>query len=295
MSKISANKGGSATGQRVDKKQTNTLENITFAFVDVETTGLSPEYGDRVCEVAVLKVKNNCQIDLFHTLVNCERKISPGAFAVNGITQNMLKGKPKFSEIAPQILRLLNGCVVVCHNAVFDMSFLAAELERCSLSFPNYTVVDTLMLSRRCFKFFSNALQNVAMCLNIEVQEEHRALSDVLTTWKVFQRFVENFSWRGISTVEQLISLQSEPTRRRWNKDYALPPQLEEAVKNKKTLRLKYVSREGKTTERTIEPLEITRYSDYFYLVGYCRLRNAERMFRLDRVIELNPVEQTGK
>jgi DNA polymerase-3 subunit epsilon len=266
------------------------IKEITFAFFDVETTGLEPYYGDKICEVAILKSRNGLQVGSFQSLVDPGRKISPGAYAVNGITLKMLKGKPKFSQLATDILRMLEGAVVVCHNAPFDLGFLEAELNWAGLSMPDYLVVDTLSLARRCFRFYSNSLGNVAESLGIKVRQEHRAMGDCITTQRVFQRFIENFKWRGITTLDELISLQNEPSRRRWNQEFVLPPHLYEAVENKRPLQLRYVSREGRMTERIVEPLQIERAGDYLYLVGHCRLREAERMFRLDRIVELKTI-----
>ena len=66
------------------------LKNISFAIVDIETTGLSPLRGDRICEIAVLKVRNGRKTAQFQSLVNPERPISGGASAVNGITDDMV-------------------------------------------------------------------------------------------------------------------------------------------------------------------------------------------------------------
>lgn len=262
------------------------IKDFTLAFFDVETTGLEPYYGDKICEVAILKIRNGRKISSFHSLVDPGRRISPGAYAVNGITHQMLKGKPKFAQIATDILRCLEGAVIVCHNAPFDMKFLEAELNDVKLSIPNSPVIDTLALARRCFRFYSNSLGHVAESLGIKLRQIHRAMSGCITTWRVFQRFIENFSWRGITTLDEILSLQNEPFRKRW---IALPPHLEEAVRNKRPLRIKYISREGKETYRIVEPIQIKRSRDYLYLVGYCHLREAERMFRLDRIVELQP------
>lgn len=263
------------------------IKDITFAFFDVETTGLEPYFGDRVCEVAILKSRNGRKISSFQSLVDPGRRISPGAYAVNGITAQMLKGQPKFSQLTAEILGMLEGAVVVCHNAPFDLGFLEAELNWAGLSMPDYLVVDTLSLARRCFRFYSNSLGNVAESLGIKVAEEHRAMSDCITTQRVFQRFLENFKWRGITTLEAILSLQNEPSRKMWNQEFALPPHLSEAVENKKPLQLRYVSREGRETLRIVEPIQIERAGDYLYLVGHCRLRRLKRMFRLDRIVEL--------
>jgi len=191
------------------------IKDTIFAFLDIETTGLDPRWGDKVCEVAILRTCNACNIDSFHSLIDPGREISPGAYAVNGITPAMLRGKPKFGEIAPKILEFLEGTVIVCHNAPFDPGFLEVELSEVGLCLPNCLIVDTLTLARRCFNFWSNSLGNVAKCLGIEISQEHRAMGDVLTTQKVFQKFIEDFHRRGVTALSEVLALQKEPSWKR--------------------------------------------------------------------------------
>ena len=100
------------------------IKDITFAFLDVETTGLSPNCGDKICEIGVLRVRNGKRRRSFHSLVDPGREVSVGAYMVNGITKTMLKGKPRFSQIASCVLKMLDKAVIVCHNAPFDLGFL---------------------------------------------------------------------------------------------------------------------------------------------------------------------------
>ncbi|MCD5397638.1 3'-5' exonuclease [candidate division NPL-UPA2 bacterium] len=183
------------------------IKDATFAFFDVETTGLDPYCGDKVCEVAILKIYQGREVASFHSLVDPGRRISPGACAVNGITPEMLKGKPKFNQIATGVLELFEGAVIVCHNAPFDMKFLKAELNEVGLSLPAFPVIDTLTLARKYFRFSSNSLGMVAKSLKIKVSGEHRAMSDCLTTQKVLQKFIESFEGRGITALDEIPSL----------------------------------------------------------------------------------------
>src|SRR3990172_9266134 len=105
------------------------LEDITFCFLDVETTGLDCQNGDRVCEIGLLKRKSQKTIDSYTTLIDPECEVSEGASRVNGITNDMLKGKPKFSEVAEFILKFIGDAAMVCHNAPFDLGFLNQEFK----------------------------------------------------------------------------------------------------------------------------------------------------------------------
>lgn len=105
----------------------NPLDSVAFAVLDLETTGLSPAYGHRVCEVACLRIQGGRVTGEFESLVDPVRPISPGAFAVNQITPDMLAGAPQFREVAPSLLAVTENAVLVAHNAGFDLGFLVHE------------------------------------------------------------------------------------------------------------------------------------------------------------------------
>ena len=100
------------------------LNSHTFAFLDVETTGLSPWFGDRICEIAVLRCDGEKIIETFDTLLNPGRPISPGAARVNGLKDTDLIDAPQFGDIAEQVMLLVRNAVIVCHNVPFDLGFL---------------------------------------------------------------------------------------------------------------------------------------------------------------------------
>lgn len=129
------------------------LGNVTFTVLDVETTGLSAASGHRICEVALLRLRGSKVLDSFESLVDPQRSISPGASAVNRLTDFHLNGQPLFSQVAERVQALLEGSVLVAHNAAFDLSFLAGEWRR--LRWPprlGFTV-DTLLLAAACMPF----------------------------------------------------------------------------------------------------------------------------------------------
>ena len=263
------------------------IEKSTLSFFDVETTGLTPHYGDRICEVAVLRSCGG-EIKSFASLVNPQRPISPGASFVNGITDQMVREAPLFDDIAPEVLGLLEGAVIVCHNAPFDLGFLSRELELIHIEMVDNPVIDTLRLARRHYNFPSNSLGNIAKYLGISVDIEHRALADVHTTRAVLSHFLEDFAEQGITRLGQVITLQGAQRRApRQRRAVVLPPILEEAIQLKKDVWLRYISRGGEMTERRIEPKEIITHRDYLYLVAFCHLRQDERLFRLDRIVDL--------
>jgi DNA polymerase-3 subunit epsilon len=264
------------------------LDEVTFAVLDVETTGLAPQSGDRVCEVALLRFRGDRELGRCHSLVNPERPISPGAFAVNGICDQDLVDAPIFAEIAPRLLDLLEESTLVAHNAPFDLSFLAVEFQMCELPLTVHRIIDTLALARRCYRFPSNGLQSVAGFLGVHTMGQHRALADVLTTKVVLERFLADLRQRGVVTLGGLLAAQGGQMESRRREATPLPPQIEEALRSDRRLLLRYVSADGEETRRMVTPLRITAHAGYLYLVAMCHLRHEERTFRLDRIIEIS-------
>lgn len=263
------------------------LSEVIFCVLDVETTGLNPVLGDRICEIALIKTRNSEILDMFHTLVNPERPISPAAYAVNNISDEMVKNAPAFAEVAPHIAAFMQRTVLVGHNAQFDMSFLHAQFTALNQTMANYPVIDTLALARRHYRFPSNSLGNVAREIGFEPENQHRALGDALITKNIFDWFLQDFRSRGIDTLEALLKLQGGSIAYPRQHDVVIPHVLEEALKTRRRLILKYVSAHAGTSQRRVDPIEVNALGDNIYLIGYCHVARDRRTFRLDRIIEM--------
>ncbi|GIX48176.1 MAG: hypothetical protein KatS3mg131_2387 [Candidatus Tectimicrobiota bacterium] len=218
------------------------VDDLLLTVVDVETTGLSVAAGDRVCEIALLQVQGGREVRRFASLVRPPRPMSPGATAVNGITDAMLATAPPFAAVLPAVQALLRDTVLVAHNAPFDLGFLHHEFRLAGAAFPALPVVDTLLLARTHYRFPSNSLAAIAAMLGIIQPEQHRALADVWTTWQVLRRFLADLRRRGPVTLGQLLAPRAAPAS-------AVPVALAEALRTGKLLLLRY--RSGTTaTER---------------------------------------------
>jgi DNA polymerase III epsilon subunit family exonuclease len=263
------------------------LGEVTFTVLDVETTGLTPHFGDRICEIALLRCRGGREVGRFQSLVDPGRPISPGARAVNGISDEELAGAPTFPEISPTVLDFLEDSVIVAHNAPFDLSFLSRELELCGYLPITNVIIDTLALARRCYRFPSNRLGSVARYLGVDTCGEHRALADVLTTRGILDRFLAALMERGAKTLAQLMEAQGGRMVLHRREALSLPPQIEEALEGGTRLSLRYVSARGEETLRMVTPLSVEAYGGHLYLVAMCHLRHEQRSFRLDRVVEM--------
>ncbi len=264
------------------------LDDLTLAFLDVETTGLSPRYGDRICEIAVVRSRLDLIQATFQSLVNPERAISPGASAVNHLQDEDVRDAPRFAEIADIVLSLLGDAVIVCHNAPFDLGFVGAEMRSIRQDFRAPVVLDTLALARHYFRFASNSLPRVARALDIPTPNAHRALGDAMTTREVYVRLVEDLWARGIRTLGDLEENLGAIYQPLPSMDIPLPPAIGEALSAGKKLFLVYVDGQGERTERWVTPRQVTGEGDALSLIAFCHLREEIRQFRLDRIVEMS-------
>ena len=176
------------------------LRKQEFIIFDVETTGLSPRWGDRIIEIAALKVKDLKPVGEFYSFVDPQREISYGAFQVNGITPDMLMGAPTLEEILPRFLKFIGSAALVGHNIKFDLSFLCYELSLMGKWLrPKTVVIDTLKMARGLLPHLGRyPLWFIADSLGITRKQEHRAMADVKLTFEVFLRLIKTMGKKDI-------------------------------------------------------------------------------------------------
>jgi DNA polymerase III subunit epsilon len=150
--------------------------------LDTETTGLDPFDGHRVVEIGCVELVNCIPSGrVWHCHVNPEREVPYQAFEVHGLSTEFLRDKPRFAELADDMLAFIEGAVLVMHNAAFDFGFLNAELERAARPLLKWDcVVDTLALARRRHPGAPCSLD--ALCkrygVDLSEREKHGALLD---------------------------------------------------------------------------------------------------------------------
>ncbi len=250
-----------------------------LAVVDVETTGLSPQHGDRVIEIAVLRAEPGGRVEVWSSLVDPGRRIDPRASAVNGIRDADVAGQPRFAALVPQLRARLAGAVLVAHNAPFDLDFLTHEHRRAGTAMHSPPVIDTLMLARRWFDFPSNSLGHVARTLGIRADRAHRAAGDVQTTHRVLLRMIDSLAPRGFATVEDFSRGYAPSMAGDLDHLQRLDEPLATALRERRAVTIRYAGRD-RTTDRVVEP--ILALEDR--LIAYCRLRREERTFLFGRI-----------
>ncbi len=151
-------------------------------FLDTETTGLSPESGDRIIEIGCVEMVNRRLTGRhLHFYLNPERANSEDAVKVHGLTDEFLADKPLFAAVVDELLEYVDGAEIVIHNAAFDVGFLNEELRRlgrCRFTDCVSQVTDSLTMAREMFPGKSNSLD--ALCKRLEVDNSNRALHGAL-------------------------------------------------------------------------------------------------------------------
>src|SRR5574341_667914 len=158
------------------------LSNARFAFLDLETTGLSPWFGDRVCEVGIVVTEGRRIKGAYQTFVNPEQPLSPGAASVSGLSDADLQSAPIFAEVANDVEEQLRDAVVVCHNAKFDLQFLDSEYHRLEREIQIPNLIDTLLLARQYFDLPSYGLPALEQAFHVSPASGRGAQADALST-----------------------------------------------------------------------------------------------------------------
>ncbi len=174
-----------------------------FVVFDIETTGFSP-VGDRIIEIGAVKVSGGKVIDRFSTFVNPERPVPYEIERLTSISDKDVSGADTIDVILPRFLEFCDGCVLVAHNAEFDVNFIKANCER--LGYPrNFTYMDTLLLSRVQLPGHAKyTLDAVAKLLSISLGHHHRAVDDAECTALIFIRLMNQLSSEGYTKLAQI-------------------------------------------------------------------------------------------
>jgi len=269
------------------------IDEIEFTVFDTETTGLDPKNGDRIVEIAGIRFKGQLQIAAFQSLVNPHRPISPAAFAVNRITEEMLCSAPDIDAVLPKFLDFVKGSCLCPYNAAFDLEFLNNELKLVGREpLEGIAVVDVLKMAKRLLPGLERyALWFVADHFGIKNKQQHRAFSDVELTFTVFQKLQEILKSKGLFDFSNLTSLFGFNSHFLDDLNNQKIANIQEAINLGVKLRIKYLSScSAEVTVRQVIPREIRMEKDRNYLVGYCCLRNEERFFRIDGILHLEVV-----
>ena len=179
---------------------------LEFAVIDLETTGWSPGVA-AITEIAAVRVRGGRRQGEFASLVNPGVPVPQGIEDLTRISDWMLAAAPRLPAVLPGVLDFADGCVLVAHNAPFDVGFLRAACSECGLAWPRFTVLDTVMLARQLMdpdEVPDCKLGTLAGFFRARTAPSHRALADARATADVLGWLIRRLTHRGIQTLDQL-------------------------------------------------------------------------------------------
>ena len=151
-------------------------------FLDIETTGLSFKDNHRIVEIACIETNELIPTKrIFHKIINPERDVPHEAFKIHGFSSDFLKDKPKFREIADELISFINGNDLIIHNASFDLPFINHELKILKKDIISKNkIIDTLELARSKYPGMSNSLDALCKRFNVDLSRriKHNAVLD---------------------------------------------------------------------------------------------------------------------
>lgn len=188
---------------------------MEFIAFDLETTGTVPG-ADQIVEVGAVRFIDGKVESVFSTLIDPSRSIPPGATAVNGITDEMVFGKPKIDSVLAAFADFCQELPLVAHNAPFDSQFLTSDINRHELPAPRGIIIDTLTISRKVFPGLANyKLGTLVQHLKIPSAGFHRAEEDATYCGQLFLELIKRISVGGKPPqLENLIALTGKPVAR---------------------------------------------------------------------------------
>jgi DNA polymerase-3 subunit epsilon len=206
-------------------KPPDRLVDLSYAVVDVETTGGASLGRDRITEIAAVVIERGEITRVYETLVNPQRPIPPMVTALTRITWDMVKHAPTFRDIVPDVANAIRGHVFVAHNVGFDWRFVTSEIARATGERLDGRRLCTVRLAKRLLpQLHRRSLDYLARHYNVEITARHRAGGDALATARVFLRMLKDANDRGCTTWPELETLLRETNRgRRRRRRSAMP------------------------------------------------------------------------
>ena len=274
-------------------------ENLSFVAFDTETTGLwAPAH--RLVEIAGVKFSiGNDGIETFEAFINPGRAIPEDAIEVHGITDEMVAKAETVEKVLDKFAKFCGNTIMIAHNAPFDVSFLACEMDRVGMGRPNNTVLDTVDIFKKLQPGIpSYSLLSLAKHFEITQDQKHRALDDALLVQNLFNLAVSKLS--GTKTLAQLLKSFTKMKISEWKlEEVALPDgygDIEKALAENLRVEISYATKDPSSgavqtnnAERTpktrvIRPRTVYSLRSKLYINAFCELTGEERTFRLDRI-----------
>ena len=200
------------------------IDSLSYVVVDVETTGTSAMFGDRITEVAAVVVRDGAIADMFETLVNPQRPIPYFVTALTHITWDMVKEAPTFEQVAPRLMSALSGHVFTAHNVKFDWRFVSTEVLRTTGHRIQGRQLCTVKLAKRLLpQLPRRSLDHLARYYGVTNRARHRAGGDALATAECLVKMLGHANDAGLYTWADLQRFAGARAPRKKRRKSAMP------------------------------------------------------------------------
>lgn len=265
------------------------VKDLPVVAFDLETTGLTP-VAHRIVEIAAVKSYGGRVLRTFHSLVDPEIPIPQEVVRIHGITDELVAGQPRITEVLPGFVEFVGSSLLVAHNAPFDMGFLSYELLRMSASPPENPVLDTLALARSLFCGLpSYTLEHLSSFLKVRPGGFHRALVDSHSCLQIFIRSVAQCDPTLDIPLSRVLSGRGPLLSFRDFMEGDVTPSphsylLKEAIETGTPVEITYTDSRNATSTRRITPHSLIPFKGSIYIEALCHTSGERRTFRLDRI-----------
>ncbi len=266
------------------------IRDTEFVVFDLETTGLNPELGHRVCEIGAVKIKDYKVVSSFQKLINPQRNIPEEVINIHGITNSQVAQAPCFGEVADEFSAFIGQNTLLAYNLKFDLSFLKYEFSLLNRTFSYDKCIDVLFMCRRLLKGLPKYnLSWIAEFFDLNPSVRHRAYQDAELAGLVFLKLINLLEDLSVDKFNDLYSIFG------YNKEIGKTKNLEKiskiryAIKLKTRLFIKYYSiSNNQVKEYKIFPLKIENKGLNTILVSKSLRKSPKKInFNLDRILDL--------
>lgn len=200
------------------------IDALSYVVVDVETTGTSAMFGDRITEVAAVVVRDGAIAEAFETLVNPQRPIPHFVTALTHISWDMVKDAPTFEQVAPRLMSVLAGHVFTAHNAKFDWRFVSTEILRATGNRIQGRQLCTVKLAKKLLpQLPRRSLDHLARYYGVTIHARHRAGGDALATAECLVKMLRHANDAGLHTWNDLQRFAGARAPRKARRKSAMP------------------------------------------------------------------------
>ena len=252
---------------------------------DTETSGAYPLESE-IIELGAVKWCDGKIVDKFQTLLKPSKSLVPENIRIHGITNEMVAEAPLMKEQILKFCEFIDGSILLAHHAPFDLGFLALDIEKENLVFPQNILLCSSLLSRALLTTTNHKLQTLVKELKLTGGDAHRAYDDAYACLQVFFKCVEKLE-KNVN-VADLLKIQKKELiwnhYKVWTSDNPKLIQLAEAIKTKSTLQITYEGGQTKSKPRPIRPIGMIRNPDGDYIQAECGLDLQRKRFYLEKM-----------